>query len=534
MKKGSSATRKAAKQVEIVGAERPPEVVTQMLIADIRRDPYQARQIFELSSVLSTLKVRKDGTAEKGFGIHQALRIRRTRPDEVNVDYDGNEVLGPLPPYTLIDGERRWRSGRVAGLKCVPTLPPEDLKPSEILAAQVGSSAGKESLRPLEVAQAIERLIAAKMDVEEIATRTGLGVRAIRKAAKLCTAADAVKMALDCGAITEAIALRLATIDDHAEQAAALKELGKNPTLRGTDEVLVRFHLVLAMDSAGFDPEDKRLKPGPCSKCPHNTQTQATLWSDLAAKARCTKRECFTSKQAQAWDLEKQAAQSAKVDVIEGGRAEQLYGYRHQTEPRDANLIDLDGKCPHAPGKTWRDELGNEAKPTALVRAHGKTHEVIDSAQLPELLERAGRVEAAEAERKARAALEQAERDEAERRANAKREAEENRAAKERARALFLDAVENGSHERLLQFFVLTLVTNEIQLFGWDAERMAKTMDTPVMEKDALLEYWIWAASNSELRAVAARFMFSTLSDNWSITSGLLGLSPEMHEAQHA
>lgn len=527
--------KRRMKQTTFVPVEEPPLVVQRMPIDQIRRDPDQPRTVFELDTIVTTLRVRPDGTAEEGFDIREPIQIRPTRPGEKHIDIDGAEVPGPVPPWTIVEGERRWRSARVVGLHSILVLPPKEMTPADALAAQLGASSGKAPLRPLELANGIQRL-GLDMELEEIAQRTGLGVRAIRKAAKLATLSAPVKIALDCGAIDEKIALRLATLDSHAEQDEVLKELGKNPTLRSADEALERRHLLLVPELAGFDPEDKRLKPMACSRCPHNTQSQAQLWSEYgSSKVLCTKRSCYEEKRQQAWELVKKEGQKRGVEIIEGEAAEKLFPFKHAAVPQDDNLVALEEECPHATGKTWAQVLGEEAQPSVVARAHGRTRQLVKRDELVEKLERAGQQHIAEDERLAQAtyAREQQERD-----ARYKEQGENQRLAiliRGRVKAQFSQEFEGVRGKSLMRWLTHWLGFAVFSETGRDWKEIYDMLGIAFSEDEPdAFKSWLDRATESELRKAFVVLMFDLTRESYDVAIELLDIDTDALRADVA
>jgi ParB family chromosome partitioning protein len=75
--------------------------------------------------------------------------------------------------YTLIAGERRWRAAREAGLTEVPVVI-RDFAPDRILEVALIENIQREDLNPIEVAQALDRLLLDHhLTHEELAQRTG-------------------------------------------------------------------------------------------------------------------------------------------------------------------------------------------------------------------------------------------------------------------------------------------------------------------------------------------------------------------------
>ena len=119
-------------------------------IDSIRPNPYQPRR--RLSE--QELKDLSDSIKEKG--IIQPLVVR-TVPTG----------------YELIVGERRWRAGRLAGLKQVPVVV-KDVSGAEMVEMALVENIQRQDLNPLEKAEAYYRLIEEfGLTQEEVAKRVG-------------------------------------------------------------------------------------------------------------------------------------------------------------------------------------------------------------------------------------------------------------------------------------------------------------------------------------------------------------------------
>ncbi len=119
-------------------------------IDSIRPNPYQPRR--RLSE--QELKDLSDSIKEQG--IIQPLVVR-TVPTG----------------YELIVGERRWRAGRLAGLKQVPVVV-KDVSGAEMVEMALVENIQRQDLNPLEKAEAYYRLIKEfKLTQEEVAKRVG-------------------------------------------------------------------------------------------------------------------------------------------------------------------------------------------------------------------------------------------------------------------------------------------------------------------------------------------------------------------------
>ncbi len=115
--------------------------------------------------------------------------------------------------YQIINGERRWRAARLAGITHIPAAVIE-VKPEEIILLSLVENIQVEPLTIFEQAAAINRLhLEFKMPLQEIGQRLGLEVDEIEKRLKLLTLSDKTKNEILSRQISDREALALASRD---------------------------------------------------------------------------------------------------------------------------------------------------------------------------------------------------------------------------------------------------------------------------------------------------------------------------------
>jgi ParB family transcriptional regulator, chromosome partitioning protein len=124
--------------------------VTEVEIASIQPNPVQPRTIFQAE------KLEELAQSIRANGIIQPLVIQRA----------GSH-------YQLVAGERRWRAARLAGLTHVPVIVRE-FAPDRLLEIALIENIQREDLNPIELAEALDRLVREhNLSHEEIGKRTG-------------------------------------------------------------------------------------------------------------------------------------------------------------------------------------------------------------------------------------------------------------------------------------------------------------------------------------------------------------------------
>lgn len=144
--------------------------------------------------------------------------------------------------YQIIAGERRWRAGKIAGLKTVPVILKETTA-REMLEMAIVENVQREDLNPIERAQSFERLIEEfGLPVSEIAKRVGKSDSYVSNTLRLLTLPDAIKDGLMSGAITEGHARAIAGLGDTKLMVDAYKViLSENASVRRAEDLARRL-----------------------------------------------------------------------------------------------------------------------------------------------------------------------------------------------------------------------------------------------------------------------------------------------------
>jgi ParB/RepB/Spo0J family partition protein len=256
----------------------------------------------------------------------------------------------PEGRYGLIRGERRWTAARLSGCEWVPCELHDELTPAERLALQI--SDGTSPLTPLAEAAGMARLRDEhRLEVEEIAARTGRSVRLVRQRLALLTLCDVGRSLLVEGRVSLALALDLATLakDAQIEAAVALAQRAApgaaEPLSHREAEHLVRSRRMRLAD-AGFPLADATLPGGSCLRCPKRSGAQAELWADVCAdKDACTDPECFKRRRVAHSFRVIEAAKASRIPVLAAAAAKKLFPYRGAAVARGAGVVDLDAPC---------------------------------------------------------------------------------------------------------------------------------------------------------------------------------------------
>lgn len=355
-------------------------------------------------------------------------------------------ILRPHPTKNhghrmLIDGERRWRGAKAAGLTEVPFVLRElDDKGAREL--QLLTNSYDEDLPPLEEAACYQDLLdshAYTMDM--LVERTGKSRSYLYARLNLLKLAAGVKKALVAGRISASIATLAGTIpnhklqeqyiddvlgtwkdDDRFERTDSLNELGiQHEDLNDTGkpgwsergkpqplsfraaQVLLHRKFSTRLAVARFDPSDSTLtEAGACGPCPHRSGNQPELFPDLAKPDDvCLNPSCFEKKTAAVWNRAKADARERGLEVIEGDDAKGVFLFDGSTMAKSA-FIDPKAEIPaelqKSPGATatWSKLLGKklEEVPRVLVQdPSGAPRELVDQKKAVEILRDLGKID---------------------------------------------------------------------------------------------------------------------------------------------
>src|SRR5881409_3221237 len=133
-------------------------------------------------------------------------------------------VLQPILVRKLIDGERRWRAARLAGLSQVPAVVRGEAGNDEQLVLGLIENLQRTDLDPIEEARGLRRLIEEfGLTHEEVAQRLGKHRVSVTQTLRLLTACAAVQSAVASGVITAGHARALIALDGQTIQEQGLK-----------------------------------------------------------------------------------------------------------------------------------------------------------------------------------------------------------------------------------------------------------------------------------------------------------------------
>jgi ParB family chromosome partitioning protein len=153
----------------------------------------------------------------KRFGLLAPIRVRRI----------GNG-------FVVVQGHLRLLAAKAAGLASVPCIIEErDLNEAEICERQLVENRRRQDLRPVEFAEAVERLMReTQWSASETAKRLGESPATITRHMALLKLPEDVRAKVDAGEIAASAAYKLAQVSDAAQQEQLADELSSGRLTR--------------------------------------------------------------------------------------------------------------------------------------------------------------------------------------------------------------------------------------------------------------------------------------------------------------
>jgi len=171
------------------------EQVTEVLISEIRANPYQPRKEFAAEAIAELAESIKE------HGIIQPLIVRKS-----------------IKGYELVAGERRLRAAKEAGLKKVPTIV-KTYSDQQLMEIALIENLQRENLNPLEEAEAYDQLIKHYDYTQEaLAQRVGKSRPHVANMLRLLQLPPKIRELVSVGALSMGHARALLAVEDEKTQ----------------------------------------------------------------------------------------------------------------------------------------------------------------------------------------------------------------------------------------------------------------------------------------------------------------------------
>lgn len=317
-------------------------------------------------------------------------------------------LFKPAGHYLLIDGERRWRAAKLAGLPVVPITERTDVNEKSRAVVQSVANQQHENLSALEEAAAYQRQIDKGWHTAETLYKA-LGISRATLFARLALnrLTPEVRKAVEAGKISVSVAGLVAMIPGVKEQQVALQEVsdgqwGDGPMSFREARDYIEHDYCRSLKKPAFDvtrvyegefkEESKggnlaavQLRSrGPCTTCPYRSGNMEGI--EASDANTCTRPRCFEAKVLAATAEKIGLAKKTGKKVLEPGQAFTKYG------SLKGEYIEPNDSCPQTGyAKSWEEALGRLA-PTKVVAPgpSGELKELFVRTEAIEALKKSG------------------------------------------------------------------------------------------------------------------------------------------------
>lgn len=204
---------------------------------DLKSNPYVFETVeLELSRIVpdvnqprknfDTSSLEELALSIKQYGIIQPIIVKKLERSD---------------KYQLIAGERRWRASKLAGLEKIPAIIREYDK-SDRMAVALIENIQRESLNPLEEAQAIQSLLEeCSMTHSQVAESIGKSRATVSNQLRLLSLHEEVKIALQSRLLEMGHARALLTLDANQQKIVAKQTIDRKLSVRETEKLVQKI-----------------------------------------------------------------------------------------------------------------------------------------------------------------------------------------------------------------------------------------------------------------------------------------------------
>ena len=145
--------------------------------------------------------------------------------------------------FKIVAGERRWRAGKIVGLKTIPALV-RTLSGQHRLELSLIENAQREDLNPLEFATALAKMRDQfNMNQQQIADKIGKSIQVVSNHLRLFSLPDFAKKPLADGKMSEGHARQILSLegDEEAQKALVSGILNHHWSVRKAEEFVIAY-----------------------------------------------------------------------------------------------------------------------------------------------------------------------------------------------------------------------------------------------------------------------------------------------------
>lgn len=216
---------------------------------------------------------------------------------------------GGMTSYELIVGERRWRACRYIGMQNIPcrVIKASDEEVQQLILVE---NQQRTAIEPIREALHFANVRKQVSSWDEVARRTGLPVRTIRKMVELLNLPKKCRQALEQRLISLdqaflMLGLPKTLTDDELDYllndvSGARHGNHREPLSTFETKQVIQQMLGHRLNKANWPLSDDTLPGGACSNCPKRTSCDLLLFEDIVEEDRCLDAKCWDKKVA-AW-----------------------------------------------------------------------------------------------------------------------------------------------------------------------------------------------------------------------------------------
>jgi ParB/RepB/Spo0J family partition protein len=259
--------------------------------------------------------------------------------------------------YEIVAGHRRYRAAKLAGLSELP-CEVRELTDVQTLEVQLTENIQRDDLTPLEEADGYDALMKASgYTADQVAAKAGKSRGWVYARLKLRSLGPEGRTALEAGTLSATLAVALARVPSHKDQAVALERVA---TWSVRDALAyLQQDFCLSLKGAPFDRKDEFLYPeaGACTACPKRSGSTPGLFEDLTGSDWCTDTTCFAVKTRATWEEKAAKFERQGAAVLDIDQGKKLFKWSNQLQ-YGSKYVEAGATAEGDPGKrTWGELL---------------------------------------------------------------------------------------------------------------------------------------------------------------------------------
>lgn len=311
-------------------------------------------------------------------------KIKRTNgaitPDTF---WEGGPTIWPTMVYELVDGERRFRAAKLAGLEEIPAKV-RDLSDKEVLEIALVTTEQRKDVNDLEKARGYKQLIDEHgYTAGDLAAKIGKPATHVYALLKALLAPPEAVEAFDQGRISLNHLVLIGRIPSEALRKKATHKILHpdyldEPLSFRTAKARIEEDFTVELKGAPFDRKSLKVLPeaGSCEECPKRTGNNRAEYPDGRADV-CTDPECYRKKVAAFRKAQVERAEAKGQQVLSAKEAKQALRDAAYSEEQ---WVDLD-RSAYVNGVhlKYSQAIGEQVKDKVIlaVDENGKAHRLV-------------------------------------------------------------------------------------------------------------------------------------------------------------